>query len=293
MPSPLLTAVQAAIGREILRVSHSYSQREAILYALGIGAGADPLAPAELKFVYEGSADFQVLPTFAATFAPELVQLFTSGEIAGIRYDPMMMVQGEIALDLHKPLPRSAQVESVARIAQILDKGSGLLMVVEIDSRDESGELLSLSRSSVFVRGLGGFGGQRGAPSTFALPNRAPDQVHEEATSPRQALLYRLSGDMNPLHIDPAMAARGAYPRPILHGLCTYGFASRAILQHYCANDAGRLLAIEARCAYHVFPGETLVTEMWRLDDGELRFQTRVMPRDEVVLSQGRARISG
>ncbi len=291
MQTPSMATVNRAIGRELFRTTRSYNERDAILYALGIGAGVDPLSPNELKFVYEGSADFQVLPSFAVNFASDLFDFALRGEMAGIHYDPSRLVHGEIALELHKPLPRSASVASRTRIADIFDKGSGMLMVLAIESRDEAGDLLATSRSSMFIRGLGGFGGGRGANAAFALPERPPDEICAEATSPRQALLYRLTGDRNPLHVDPGVAALATYPRPILHGLCTFGFASRAILKRYCANQAGRLLGMEARCSQHVFPGETLISEMWRVDKAEIRFQTRVKERDQVVLSRGRARI--
>ena len=203
MSAPALSVVNNAIGVELARTQFAYSERDAMLYALGIGAPADALAPDELKFVYEGSADFQVLPTFALTFARDLIELLPNGELAGIRYDPMMLVQGEVQLELPAPLPRAATVETSYTIAEILDKGSGMLLVLGIESRDLGGKLLASSRSSVFIRGLGGFGGERGTRRGFELPSRPADEVCQEETSARQAMLYRLSGDLNPLHIDP------------------------------------------------------------------------------------------
>lgn len=291
MTPPSMETVNQAIGLEIARTSYSYSERDAVLYALGIGAPFDPRDPAELKFVYELSDDFQVLPTFAVIFAKDLINEFLSGDIAGIRYNPMMMVHGEQELEVFEPLPPAATVTSRFKIADIMDKGSGLLMVFEVTSCDNRGDLIARARTSVFIRGIGGFGGHRGASRKVDLPSRAPDRIHQETTLPQQALFYRLSGDRNPLHVDPSMAVIGGYDRPILHGLCTYGFAARALIKQFCENDARRFCGLDARFSYHVFPGETLVTEMWRRNASEIGFQTKVKERDAVVLSHGRARI--
>ncbi|MCY3779635.1 MAG: MaoC/PaaZ C-terminal domain-containing protein [Chloroflexi bacterium] len=291
MPPLSLTTVRQAIGKEIWRTSYTYNERDAVLYALGIGAPSDPLDADELKFVYECSNDFQVLPTFAVIFAQELFEEFLSGELAGIRYDPMMMVHGEQHLDVFKPLPRAATVESAFTIADIYDKGSGLLLIVEVTSTDEGGLILAKARNSAFIRGLGGFGGDRGSSTKADVPVKAPDRVHEERTMTQQALLYRLAGDPNPLHADPSMAAVGGYEKPILHGLCSYGFAARAIIKHFCENDSHRLCGLDVRFSHHVFPGETLLTEMWRHSPSEVRFRTQVKERSAVVLSHGCARI--
>ncbi len=291
MTPPSMETVKRAIGKEFARTSYTYHERDAMLYALGVGAPSDPLDPAELKFVYELSDDFQVLPTFAVIFAKDLVRQFLSGDIAGIRYNPMMLLHGEQELDVLKPLPPSATVTSQFKIADIMDKGSGLLMIFEVDSCDGCGDLLARARTSVFIRGIGGFGGHRGASRRVDIPARAPDRVYEETTLPQQALVYRLAGDANPLHADPSMAAIGGYDRPILHGLCAYGFAARALIKRFCENDARRLCGLDARFSYHVFPGETLITEMWRWNMSEIRFQTKVKERAAVVLSHGRARI--
>ena len=294
--SPLMTPptremVEQAIGAELLRTSYAYSEREAILYALGVGAPAHWLDPSELKFVHELHRDFQVLPTFAVTFANALHDLVLSGDIAGIRFNPMLLLHGEQQLKLSRPLPRSALVESTVTIADILDKGSGLLIVLEVASRDEAGDLLARARSSMFIRGLGGFGGVRGPSPALNLPARPPDAVVQAETLTRQALIYRLAGDANPLHVDPQMAAIGNFDQPILHGLCTFGFSARAVLKRFCSNDAGRLAAISARFARHVFPGETLVTEMWKTSETEIRFQTKAKERDVVVLSHASAQL--
>lgn len=287
---PSLELVNQLIGQRLPPVTYTYDARDAALYALGIGAPADPLDHDELKFVYEGcDQGFQVLPTFAAIYARDLVKLYLSGDIFGIRYNPMMLVHGEQHLQIHRPLPAAATVHSRPRIAEIFDKGSGLLMEIAVECQDETGTSLASARSSLFIRGLGGFGGERGSIAERAMPNRRADIVHEERTLPAQALIYRLAGDRNPLHVDPAMAAIGDYDKPILHGLCSFGFAARAILKRCGANQADRLRAIGARFAQHVYPGETLVTEIWRVSPTEARFQTKAKERDTVVLSQAYA----
>ncbi len=291
MKPPSLETVKRATGVELLRARYAYSEREAILYALGVGAPAHWLAPDELKFVHESQPDFQVLPTFAVIFARELHDLVLSGDIAGIKFHPMQLVHGDQQLKLAGPLPRAAVVDSTVRIADIHDKGSGLLLILEADSCDEAGQLLAQARTSMFIRGLGGFGGERGGSSRIELPQRPPDAIVEEKTLTRQALIYRLAGDANPLHVDPQMAAIGNFDQPILHGLCTLGFSARAVLKRFCDNNAGRLAAISARFARHVYPGESLVTEMWREGEDEVRFQTKAKERDTVVLSHASARI--
>ncbi len=292
MPSITQDIVDRALGYELEPLSYTYDERDVALYALGIGAPADWLDQDELKFVYELSGrGFEALPTFATIFAIGLNQKVLSGDFAGIKFNPMMLVHGEQYLEIVKPLPARAQVKTSLRISNIFDKGSGLLMVITGDSADEGGDLLARSRSSMFVRGLGGFGGDRGPSAGQERPQRAPDIVQEEKTRVTQALLYRLSGDPNPLHADPHMAAIGKFDKPILHGLCTYGFAGRAILKHCCHNRSSELRSINARFARHVFPGDTLRTEIWTQADGEILFQTKAKERNMVVLSNGMARL--
>lgn len=293
MPSPSLQQVTAAIGMALPKLHFRYSQRDVALYALGIGAPADPLDAGELRSVYELSPDFQILPTFAVLFSKDLISQLLTGRIAGIEYEPMLLLHGEQELNLHRPLPSSATVTSNLRIAEIHDKGSGALIIFAVESETAEGLKLASARTSVFIRGIGGFGGQRGESVKLPPPARPPDIVHKEATLPTQALLYRLAGDANPLHADPQMAARGGYRAPILHGLCTFGFAARAIIKHCCENDASRLRSIRARFSQHVFPGETLLTEIWSLPGGEIRFQTRSQERNAIVLSHASARLVG
>jgi 3-hydroxyacyl-CoA dehydrogenase/3a,7a,12a-trihydroxy-5b-cholest-24-enoyl-CoA hydratase len=277
-----------AIGYEFAPVTTQYAAKDVSLYALSVGAAADALDAAELPFVYELSGDgFRPLPTFAVTFPFALLWQITA--VPGLRFNPALLLHGEQYLELRRPLPTKATLTHRARIADIYDKGSAALVLLDVTTSDETGQELAFNRSSLFIRGLGGFGGERGPSGGGpALPDRAPDATHRQATTDNQALLYRLSsGDGNPLHADPAFAAAGGFQRPILHGLCTFGFAGRAVLRAFAGNDPARFKSIKARFARHVFPGETIVTEMWAADEGHVLFQSKVAERNEVVLSNG------
>ena len=279
--------VEQVLGAEFEPTSFTYNDRDVILYALGVGAAADPLDPQELAFAYEGSG-FKVLPTFAVIFPAEMSLRFLS--IPGLKFNPMLLLHGEHYLEVMKPLPTAARVTSRGRISQVYDKGRGALILVDVTTQDKSGDVLAFNQSSIFIRGIGGFGGDRG-PSTSQLnlpPNREPDAVHEQSIPANQALLYRLSGDRNPLHADPAMAAIGGYERPILHGLCSFGYATRAVLKLFAANDPARFKSIKTRFAKHFFPGETLVTEMWDAGNDEIIFRSKAAERNEFVLTNSK-----
>lgn len=265
-----------------------YTERDVSLYALGVGAAADPMDADELKFVYEFSPKFTPLPTMAVTFPFDAIGTITS--VPGMHFNPMMLLHGEQRLELLRPLPTRATLTNQATIRTVYDKGSGAVLVIEATSLNEQGEAVCRNTSQVFIRGLGGFGGERGpSGARNVAPERPPDAVFRQKTLENQALLYRLAGDPNPLHADPTMAALGNFPRPILHGLCTFGFAGRAVLKQFAGNDPSRMQSIECRFTRHVFPGEILITEMWQGDEGQVLFQVRVEERDEVVLANAAA----
>jgi acyl dehydratase len=275
----------SAVGREGATRERSWTSTDALLYALGVGAGlGDPLR--ELAFTTENSAgvEQQVLPTFGVLLAQA-----PAGALGD--FDRAMLVHAEQAVRLHRPLPVSGTVRATARVAAIQDKGSGALVTTESEAVDDAGAPLVTSRSSVFIRGEGGFGGDRGAPGDWQRPEREPDQVVVLRTRPEQALLYRLSGDRNPLHSDPAFAARAGFDRPILHGLCTYGVTGRALLGAVMDGDVRRFRAMSGRFSAPVTPGDDLTVRIWTTPgDGEVLFQT-TRGDGTVVIDRGRAEV--
>jgi (3R)-3-hydroxyacyl-CoA dehydrogenase / 3a,7a,12a-trihydroxy-5b-cholest-24-enoyl-CoA hydratase / enoyl-CoA hydratase 2 len=282
-----------AIGFQFEPKPYRYDSKEAILYALSVGVGQSPTADFDLRHTYEFHPDFQPLPTFAAIFPFAILEQMTAAP--GLEnVAPMMLLHGEQYLELKRPLPASATLTNHATISQIYDKGRGALVIADISSRTEAGEEVALNRVSIYVQGAGGFGGERGPSSRdqHLPPDRPADVVVKQTTQPNQALLYRLSsGDRNPIHADPNIARMIGFERPILHGLCTFGFAGRAVLEHYCADNPGRFHSMQVRFARHVFPGETIITELWQQDRQDaattIFLRSKVAERDEVVLSNG------
>jgi acyl dehydratase len=276
------------LALKIPEVEHSYADKDTILYALGVGVGHDPLDPAQLPFVYE--KNLQALPTFAAVLG---YPGFWARELdTGI--DWVKLVNGEQGVTLHRPLAPAGTVIGRTRILEAIDKGPGkgaLIFTERTVSDKVSGAPIATVTQTSFCRGDGGFGGPpRATPSPHRIPERAPDAVCDLATRPEQALIYRLSADRNPLHADPEIAKAAGFPRPILHGLATFGVVGHALLRAVCGYDPARLTAINARFSGPVFPGETLRTEIWR--DGTLvSFRSRIMERDVVVINNGRAQV--
>lgn len=272
-------------------VRQAYTAKDSILYALGVGFGADPLDAQELRYVYE--KDLVAVPTMAAVLASPG---FWMRERAELGIDFVRLVHGEQSVALHRPLPGAATLVGESRVVRITDKGEGkgAVMHVEKTLTDEAdGGLVATVEQVLFLRGDGGFskhgGGDAPAPAAPELPAGVPDVTLALPTRADAALLYRLSGDINPLHIDPAVAAKAGFPRPILHGLATYGNACRGILASCCGHDATRLRSIRARLSAPVYPGETLLLECWRLGAEEVAFRARVQERDVQVLANGRA----
>lgn len=261
-----------------------YTDRDTMLYALGVGMGADPMNEKELPFVYENG--LKALPTMATVIAWGAGGL--TGQM-GINY--LMVVHGEQKLEIHEPLPTEAPIKAGVRVIGAYDKGKdkGAVIYTEtVISRTDTGAKLATLVSSTFARGDGGFGGpSEGAPEPHPTPNRAPDAEVALATRPDQALIYRLSGDRNPLHSDPNVARLAGFPRPILHGLCSYGVTCRAVLQTYADYDPSRIKNFDVRFSSPVFPGETIVTRMWR-DGNVISFEASVAERNVTVIKNGR-----
>lgn len=268
----------------------SYDEKDVMLYALGVGYGRDPLNADELSFVYE-NAGLKVPPTFASVIArgeapPEAQRMPQKSTI-----NFMMVVDGERRITIHKPLPPKCEVVSDERYLDILDKGEGkgaVLIQERVTREAATGDKLFTIVSSIFARGDGGFGGKpQGGPALHEIPDRAPDLVKECDTRPDQALLYALSGDRNPLHRDPAVAKMVGFPRPILHGLCSYGTACRAVISTIARYQPERITQFDVRFSKPVFPGETLVVEMWQ-DGAAISYRASVKERPgTVVLNNG------
>src|SRR5579862_2700126 len=272
----------------------TYGDKDVMLYALGIGLGADPMNETELPFVYERG--LRVVPTAATVLsannsraaegrpAPELP--------AGHRQSQMnfvMMVHGEQKVELHKPLPTSGTFTAEGRTIGAWDKGEGKGAVVMNETvwTDDKGEKAATLTMSMFYRGDGGFGGPtEGQPEPHTVPTRAPDMTVDVATRPDQALLYRLNGDRNPLHSDPEFAKRAGFPRPILHGLCTYGLTCRAILQAITDYDPDQILSHQVRFSSPVFPGETVSVDIWK-DGKAISFEAKIKDRGVTVIRNG------
>ncbi len=282
--------VDEALGYAFPPVTSRYDEKDLALYALGVGAGGDPLDDRELGLVYElHGQGFKALPTFGVIPAINVIleQAKKGITAPGLHYGFDRVLHGEQVTELERPLPPHAKLRHEARIKDIFDKGKGALVVTEIDSYDEDGDLLVHNEVRTFVRGAGGWGGDRGPSAEVNVPpDRAPDAVVEEHIPENQALLYRLSGDWNPLHADPSFAKAFGFDRPILHGLCTFGYAGRHVIAKLAPNGDPRFFKrIEVRFAKNVFPGETLVTEMWKESDQRVVFRCKVKERDEVVIS--------
>jgi len=270
----------------------SYGDKDVMLYALGIGLGADPMNETELPFVYERG--LKVVPTAATVLAS------TGGRVnaeplprpAGHRESSinyLMVVHGEQKVELHRPLPSSGTFTATTRTTGAFDKGEskGAVLINETVWTDGQGAKVATLTGSTFARADGGFGGpSEGAPEPHAVPGRAPDLTVELTTRPDQALLYRLSGDRNPLHSDPESARRSGFPRPILHGLCTFGLTCRAVLQAITDYDPEAILSHQVRFSAPVFPGETVSVDLWR-DGKAISFEARVAARSVTVIKNG------
>jgi acyl dehydratase len=269
----------AAIGEVVCSTDCSWTLRDALLYAVGVGAGQSP--DHELAFSTENShgVEHEVLPTFACALVPRM-PLALLGD-----FSLRSIVHAEESVSLHAPIPPEGSVTSVMRLKGLHDKGYGALIALETEMRDISyGQLVVTVCLSIFVHGEGGFGGPRGQTAVWQPPNRAPDAEVTYSIRPEQALIYRLSGDRNPLHSDPWFARQAGFPRPILHGLCTFGFAGRALLHTSCDSDVHRFGGMSARFVKPVYPGDSITVALWA-DREHVLFQVR--SRGELVLDRG------
>lgn len=272
-----------AVGSKGEPAEKAWTSKDSLLYALGVGCGTQ-----DLQFTTENTSgvDQRALPTMAVVLG-----MGGGGGMAKIgTFNPAMLVHGEQGIELLDELPVAGKVSTVSEITGIWDKGKGAVIQTTAESTDvATGKPLFRTTSSIFIRGEGGWGGERG-PSGPAepVPSTAADEKVTYATREDQALIYRLSGDRNPLHSDPKFAEMGGFPKPILHGLCTYGFTGRALLASLCDNDPARFKAMAGRFSSPVFPGEALTVEIWRTGDGTASFHT-LGEDGRVVLDAGRA----
>lgn len=271
-------------------IEQHYTERDAMLYALGLGYGHDPLDEAALRYLYEQHEQgLSVVPSLAVVLGGPGAWM----RDARTGIDWVRSLHGEQGLVMHAPLPPAATVIGRNRVTGIIDKGpgKGALLLMERDIVDAaSGTLLATRTSSSFLRGDGGCGAPpREQPKPEPLPTRAPDLVQRIETRPEAALIYRLSGDYNPVHASPAVAKKAGFDRPILHGLCTFGIACRALLTSVCGHDAARLKSMTGRFSAPVYPGEAQTIELWQEAGGRVRFRTRIAERGITAFDFGEA----
>jgi acyl dehydratase len=273
-----------ALSATIEPFTTSWDADDVILYHLGVGAGLNrPTDPAELAYTYEQR--LVVLPSFAVVPAFQGLVVAATGQVPGLAVNPVMILHGEQDLEIHKAIPTQGSVEHRPRVASLYDKGKAALFTIEVES-GPAGDPLFTNRFTIFARGEGGFGGDPNSPAPGnEPPDRAPDAVAESPTMSHQALIYRLSGDKNPLHADPDFAKLGGFDTPILHGLCTFGIACKAVVDTLLDGDVTAVKRYQVRFTGVVFPGETVVTSMWREGDRIILSATTRERGDKAVLS--------
>ena len=262
-------------------VEISYSDKDSILYSLGIGLGNDPMNLNELKYVYENSQS--VLPSMATNFQ------YHSPLLLKTNINFIMVVHGEQRLSITNALPVSGDFIANAKVIGCYDKGPARGAIIEVETtvkNKKNNEEICKLVSTTFARGDGGFGGPDSPKKEIFIPDGEPDYVSEVSTKPDQALIFRLSGDYNPLHSDPNFAKAAGFEKPILHGMCTYGIACRSLVYEICENDASKLKRFDCRFSSPVYPGETIITEMWKKDK-MIYFNSKVKERDKLVLKNG------
>jgi len=262
----------------------SYNQDKVILYHLGLGAGVPATDPKELEYTYE--KNLKVLPSFAVVAGAGAIGGIAGGNIPGLQFNLASLLHGEQELILHEPLPVKADLVSSAHIPEVYDKGKAALVILEISGKEkQSGKPLFTNRFSLFIRGEGGFGGDSGPKAGNQPPDRAADGVVERKTLPQQALIYRLSGDKNPLHADPEFAKMAGFDRPIIHGLCSYGVVCKAIVDEVLDGDVAAVARYQARFAGVAFPGETYRVSYWKDGAKRILLQATSVERDAPIIS--------
>src|SRR3954447_26087987 len=275
--------VAVALAAELEPVEFSWTSSDVQLYQLGLGAGADPMDPRELRYLVDDTP--QVLPTFGNVAATFHATKAPTVQFPGIDIELSKVLLASERVEVPAPLPPSGSARAVTRFTDIWDKGKAAVIWSETTATAPDGTLLWTQKRSIFARGEGGFGGERGptgAQSSSEPPERAPDFELSIPVSPQQALLYRMCGDRNPLHSDPEFAAAAGFPRPILHGLCTYGMTCKAMVDNLLDGDTARVGSYGARFAGVVFPGETLKVRVWKEGDG-FRGVVTAPERDDAV----------
>ncbi|WP_127781872.1 MaoC/PaaZ C-terminal domain-containing protein [Rhodococcus sp. X156] len=277
--------LSVALGAELPEQTFSWTASDVQLYQLGVGAGAHSLDPQELAYVLEDR--LQVLPTFATVAASFHAIEAPKVSFPGVEIDLAKVVHGHQKVTVHRPIPTAGTATTRTRIAEVWDKGKAAVIIQEGETVDADGNPLWTTRSGIFARGEGGFGGERGPSDKVELPDRAPDHVVESPILPQQALLYRLCGDRNPLHSDPEFAKAAGFDKPILHGLCSYGVAGKAVVDAVLGGDTSKVASFGVRFAGVLFPGETLRTRIWE-NDGQYLVTASVVERDDApVLADG------
>jgi len=270
-----------ALGASISGGTASWDRDKVILYHLGVGAGVPQTDDNELTYTYE--KNLKVLPSFGVI--PAFASLGGLGAVPGMSFNPMMLLHGEQDLEIKKPIPVAAEVETNGKVIGVYDKGKAALVVIETETKVKGeSDPLFVNRFSLFLRGEGGFGGDSGPAAGNAAPERAPDGTVESKTLPQQALLYRLSGDKNPLHADPGFAKMGGFDVPILHGLCSFGIVCKAVVDSALGGDTAKVTRYQARFAGVVFPGETIVTSYWK-DGNTILIDAKTKERGTPVIS--------
>ena len=276
--------LEEALGAELAPVEFSWSSSDVQLYHLSLGAGANPLDARELRYLTDDTP--QVLPTFGSVAQSFHMTEAPTVQFPGIDIELSKVLHASEAVTAPQPIPPSGTGRAVTRFTEIWDKGKAAVIWSETTVTTPDGDPLWTQKRSIFARGEGGFGGERGPSTSAEPPDRAPDAELSIPTLPQQALLYRLCGDRNPLHSDPGFASAAGFPKPILHGLCTYGIGAKALVDEFLDGDVSRVGSYGVRFAGVLYPGETLKATVWK-DGGTLRAVLTAPGRDDAVVLSG------